>query len=91
MLNDFLIDPPSLNSAVQTVGSALNANNPDLTAFKSHGGKLVQYHGWADPLVASLFSVNHFNAVVAFEQQQGAANPLATTQSGIFTPIRGGS
>src|SRR6516162_9874216 len=52
MLNDFLIDPPSLNSAVQTVGSALNANNPDLTAFKSHGGKLVQYHGWADPLVA---------------------------------------
>jgi feruloyl esterase len=81
MLNDFLIDPPSPGSAVQTVGSALNANNPDLTAFKSHGGKLVQYHGWADPLVASLFSVNHFSAVVAFEQQQGAANPLATTQS----------
>jgi len=77
----FPIDPPSPGSVVQTVGSALNANNPDLTAFKGHGGKLVQYHGWADPLVASLNSVNHFNSVVAFEQQNGATNPLAETQS----------
>ena len=59
----------------------MNANNPDLTAFKAHGGRLVQYHGWADPLVASLNSVNHFNSVVAFEQQNGATNPLAETQS----------
>lgn len=77
----FAIVPPSPGSAVQTVGSALNANNPDLTAFKAHGGKLVQYHGWADPLVASLNSVNHFNSVVAFEQQNGATNPVAATQS----------
>ena len=77
----FAIMPPSPSSAEQTVGSALNANDPDLTAFKGHGGKLVQYHGWADPLVASLNSVNHFNSVVAFEQQNGATNPLAATQS----------
>ncbi len=77
----FAIVPPSPGSVVQTVGSALNANNPDLTAFKGHGGKLVQYHGWADPLVASLNSVNHFNSVVAFEQQNGATNPLTETQS----------
>jgi hypothetical protein len=81
MLNDFAIDPPSPGSAEQTVGSALNANNPDLTAFKAHGGRLVQYHGWADPLVASLNSVNHFNSVVAFEQQQGAKAALTETQS----------
>ena len=24
------------------------ANNPDLTAFKAHGGKLIVYQGWAD-------------------------------------------
>ena len=24
------------------------ANNPDLRAFKAHGGKLILYHGWAD-------------------------------------------
>ena len=81
MLNSFPISPASPGSAVQTVGSALNANNPDLTAFKAHGGKLVQYHGWADPLVASLNSVNHFNSVVAFEQQYGATNALAATQN----------
>src|ERR1700686_64904 len=27
----------------------INAKNPDLRAFFSHGGKLLQYHGWSDP------------------------------------------
>ncbi|HZU91129.1 MAG TPA: tannase/feruloyl esterase family alpha/beta hydrolase, partial [Stellaceae bacterium] len=83
-LNGFAIVPPSPGSAVQTVGSAVNANDPDLTAFKAHGGKLIQYHGWADPLVAPGFSIDHFNSVVAFEERNGHpgyANALAATQS----------
>src|SRR4030095_8115189 len=26
----------------------LNATNPDLSAFKARGGKLILYHGWND-------------------------------------------
>jgi feruloyl esterase len=32
----------------QKVGSILNASNSDLSDFRAHGGKLLQYHGWND-------------------------------------------
>ena len=69
MLNEFPITPPSPGSAAQTIGSALTANSTDLSPFKAHGGKLIQYHGFADQLLPTQFSINHFNAVVAFEKQ----------------------
>ena len=28
-------------------GNILNAVNPNLKAFKAHGGKLLMYHGWS--------------------------------------------
>jgi feruloyl esterase len=36
----------------------LDAVNPDLGAFFSRGGKLLQYHGWSDPGISPLKSVN---------------------------------
>ena len=29
--------------------AAVNATNADLNAFRSRGGKIVMYSGWADP------------------------------------------
>jgi len=29
----------------------VNTDNPDLSAFRDAGGKLVSWHGWADPLI----------------------------------------
>jgi hypothetical protein len=46
------------------VGSVLNANNPDLTAFRAHGGKLLQYHGWNDGSPSPLHSVNYYENVM---------------------------
>jgi Tannase and feruloyl esterase len=46
-------------------GSILNADNPNLKAFEAHGGKLLMYHGWSDPLITPLVSVNYYNSVVA--------------------------
>lgn len=42
----------------------LNAVNPDLRPFKERGGKLIMYHGWADPLVYSLESPNYYEDVL---------------------------
>ncbi len=45
-------------------GSVLDAVNPDLRAFKEHGGKLILYHGWSDNLIAPMESVDYYNHVV---------------------------
>jgi feruloyl esterase len=42
----------------------LNAMDPDLKPFFDHGGKLIQYHGWADPQIAPATSVQYYNNVV---------------------------
>ena len=47
----------------QVLGQDLNAINPDLSAFKNAGGKLIQYHGWADPVIPSIGSINYYNSV----------------------------
>ena len=31
--------------------AVLDAVDPDLTPFRKHGGKLIQYHGWNDPAI----------------------------------------
>ena len=49
--------------ADKKVGATLNHINPDLTAFKKHGGKLLQYHGWNDPAISPLNSIDYFESV----------------------------
>jgi feruloyl esterase len=57
--------------AVDTVddqlAKVLNADSTDLGEFREHGGKLLMYHGWADPLIPSQSSINYFNALVGGE------------------------
>jgi feruloyl esterase len=51
------------------LAAVLNANSTDLGDFRQHGGKLIMYHGWADPLIPSPSSINYFNALVGNEGQ----------------------
>ncbi|MDE3109326.1 MAG: tannase/feruloyl esterase family alpha/beta hydrolase, partial [Acidobacteriota bacterium] len=51
--------------ADKKLGSIVNAIDPNLSAFKGHGGKLVMYHGWADQLIAPENSVNYYRSVVS--------------------------
>ena len=44
------------------------APSPDLTAFKSRGGKLIQYHGWNDSVVPPDGSIGYFHALTQFER-----------------------
>jgi feruloyl esterase len=48
--------------ADQQVG-VVNSINPDLLPFKKRGGKLLQYHGWYDPAISPLNSINYFSSV----------------------------
>jgi hypothetical protein len=43
----------------------LNATNPNLDAFKAKGHKLLIWHGWSDPALTALASVNYHDQVLA--------------------------
>lgn len=45
--------------------STLNADSPDLSAFKARGGKLLGYHGWNDPAIPPGLSLEYLNMVRA--------------------------
>jgi pimeloyl-ACP methyl ester carboxylesterase len=49
---------------VDALGNAIyNANDPDLRAFAARGGKLIMYHGWADPLISPWSTLDYYAAV----------------------------
>lgn len=48
--------------AADTKVGFIDANNPDLKAFESNKGKLVMYHGWADPVVPPEESIRYYEA-----------------------------
>jgi hypothetical protein len=54
-----------LKAAEQKTASALNAVDADLGPFKARGGKLILYHGWNDPAIPALSTVNYYDSVVA--------------------------
>ena len=52
--------------AAEKAGAVLNSNNPDLRTFRAHGGKLIQYHGWADAAISPFGSIEYYEKVQAF-------------------------
>jgi feruloyl esterase len=42
----------------------ITATNPNLTAFFAHGGKLILYHGWTDPLIAPRNTIDYYKSVL---------------------------
>jgi feruloyl esterase len=63
------------------LGPILNFTSPNLDAFRGRGGKLLMYHGWADPLISPQSSIDYYTAVVKRENS-GVFNSsaLAKTQ-----------
>jgi feruloyl esterase len=48
----------------------VTANDPDLSAFKQRNGKLLMYHGWADPVVPPEDGIAYYESV---EKAMGGA------------------
>jgi feruloyl esterase len=51
--------------ADKQVGGIVNSVSPDLREFRGHGGKLLQYHGWNDPLISPYNSIDYYESVIA--------------------------
>ncbi len=51
--------------------AVLNATDADLKPFRSHGGKLILYHGWSDAAIPPANAINYYNSVVVALGQDG--------------------
>jgi hypothetical protein len=56
------------DQSVEQFGAVFGTDNPDLSAFRDRGGKLILWHGWADPLIYAEGTVDYFTRV---QQQMG--------------------
>jgi hypothetical protein len=61
-VNSFDLDSATV-ATDHHLANVLNATNTDLHEFRAHGGKIIQYHGWADGAVAPENSINYYTAV----------------------------
>ena len=53
---DFETDPARLARAAEMY----NGDSPDLSAFRAAGGKMIVWHGWADPIVTPYKTVDWY-------------------------------
>ncbi|MHB8521365.1 MAG: tannase/feruloyl esterase family alpha/beta hydrolase [Limisphaerales bacterium] len=51
--------------------SFLNATNPNLDSFKTRKGKLIIWHGWADPALPAQATVDYYRRVQAHDANAG--------------------
>ena len=65
-----------VKAADEKMAPVLNATDPDLTAFKDRGGKLILYHGWADAAIPAANSINYYQSVTAKMGSSSAAEFL---------------
>ncbi len=64
------------------LASTINAMNPDLSAFRAAGGKLIQYHGLADPVVPPRESIDYYERVQ--EAEDGAKPPRVDASADFY-------
>ena len=58
-------DYDTLRKDATLAANTLNATNPDLSAFRKRGGKLLMFTGWSDAAITALGTIGYYDEVVA--------------------------
>lgn len=70
-----------VDTVQRVIAPVVNATDPDLSAFRKRGGKLIMFMGWDDPVGSSVEAINYYDGVVARGNGADDAAKLADTQS----------
>jgi hypothetical protein len=55
----------ALKAAEEKTARKLDATDANLTPFKARRGKLILYHGWNDPAISALNTIDYYDSVVS--------------------------
>jgi feruloyl esterase len=58
----------TLRKDSERVAETLNATNPDLSAFRKRGGKLLMYTGWSDAAISAFATIGYYDEVLAHDK-----------------------
>lgn len=58
-----------VHKSVQEYTSIIGTDDPDLSAFKAHGGKMITWHGLADQLIFPNGSSNYYERVLHLDPE----------------------
>jgi feruloyl esterase len=75
-LDDLEFDADTFRTTAEQAG-IYDATNPDLSAFRAHGGKLILWHGWADPAISPYGTVAYHHALTQRMGGRQAAEKFA--------------
>jgi feruloyl esterase len=59
----------NLKKDAARIAATVNANNPDLSAFRKRGGKLLMYTGWSDAAIPPESVINYYESVLANDKR----------------------
>jgi feruloyl esterase len=59
------------DQSVEEFTAVIGTDNPDLTEFRTRGGKTILWHGWSDQLISAEGTVDYYNRVA---QTMGGAD-----------------
>jgi len=62
------------DQSVEEFSAVLATDNPDLTAFRDRGGRIVLWHGWSDQLIYPEGTIDYYQRV---QKQMGGAENTA--------------
>jgi Tannase and feruloyl esterase len=74
-LGDVPFTAAGFHRIMAATGGIFDATNPNLTAFRNAGGKLILWHGLADPAISPIGTIAYYQAVEDF-----MGGPAATQQ-----------
>lgn len=62
------------DQSLEQYGTVIGTDNPDLSAFRDRGGKMILWHGWADQLITAYGTIDYYKRVL---EEMGGAQKTA--------------